>query len=302
MNRLWAVLAAFTGPGVAQALVGRRVVAVAFVAAFAAAAVSIGFSIYGFVFAIGVHVLSLLDTVVYVARHPVPKFDRTLEAGIFWVSLAMVAGLTKALVAEPFTFPTSSMVPTLRIGDAIFVSKVRSFARGDIVMFRHPCTHAPFVKRAIALAGDTIEVRCGVVFLNGKPLPHELVREGESYVDRNQGGEEFARVADRYRETLDGHRYDIYEGGDTEISDFPQDDFAPSCPKQPPIAKIAGAATDEPCARQRHLVVPPGHVFVLGDSRHNSYDSRFWGPVPVENIAGPVTGIYLPFERFGPVH
>lgn len=60
-------------------------------------------------------------------------------------------------------------------------------------------------------------------------------------------------------------------------------------------------APADPCAPHRHFVVPPGHVFGLGDNRPNSNDSRYWGAIPVGHIRGRVTGIWLPFARFGPV-
>ncbi|MBA3500210.1 MAG: signal peptidase I, partial [Deltaproteobacteria bacterium] len=58
---------------------------------------------------------------------------------------------------------------------------------------------------------------------------------------------------------------------------------------------------DVPCEPHRHFVVPSGHVFVLGDNRSNSNDSRYWGAVPVEGIRGRVIGIWLPLAHFGPI-
>ena len=300
MNRLWAVLAAFTGPGVAQALVGRRIVAVVFVTAFAVACVSIGFSIYGLVLALGVHVLSMLDTIIYVARHEVRSFERTLEAGIFWVTLVLVAGGVRGFVAESAKFPTSSMVPALAVNDHVFISKRAGWSRGDIVMFDHPCMPAAYVKRVIALGGDSVEIRCGSLYVNDMRVPHESL--GESTYKDLEEGRWFTRTATRYRETLGGRTYEIFDKPEPQ-GDFPRG-RGPSCDR-------GGASFDEgkpggedvdPCKPHHAFVVPPGHAFMLGDNRGNSNDSRHWGTVSVANIRGRVMGIWLPLDRFGPVH
>src|SRR5205814_4111671 len=126
--------------------------------------------------------------------------------------------------------PSESMVPTLRVGDDVLVDKLttrwKPIERGEVVVFTQPCAKVAYVKRVIALANDSVEVRCGVVYVDGKPL----ARDGA-------------------RETHNGHRYDVSLAG--EMHDFPTRDrlLAPSCSQgnfydtksTQPIGKIVDA-------------------------------------------------------------
>jgi signal peptidase I len=317
MKRLWPVLLAFTGPGVGQALVGRRRTAIVFAASSAIAMCALGFSVYALIVFLAIHAASILDTINYVGRKRTIAIEHSLEAVIVWVAFVGCAVLVRGYVAEAFKFPSSSMAPTLGIDDHVFVSKLQSYGRGDVVVFTHPCAHRSYGKRIVALANDTVEVRCNKLFINGKAVPTELVRATDTYKDRNEdSGGWFQRDASRYRETLGGNSYEIFDRPDraresrADAKDFPHE-TAPDCTasyndtgaatKQQPGTIVDTKSPDAPCEPHRHFVVPAGHVFVLGDSRNNSNDSRFWGAVPVENIIGKVIGIWLPIRRFGSV-
>ncbi|MDQ3335888.1 MAG: signal peptidase I [Myxococcota bacterium] len=257
--------------------------------------------------------------IIFVARTPTPPRTRTLEAAIFWGTLVVVAGLTKGFIAEAFMFPSSSMLPTLEVGAHVFASKRGTPGRGDVIVFDHPCGPAQYGKRIVALENDTVELRCNVLFINGKRVSTELVRANDSYADFHDYDQtSFRRNASRYRETLDGRTYEIFdrpdrpEQGVADQKDFPQDN-APDChthantlmgggPTKQKAGKIVDTRPpDVPCEPHRHFVVPSGHVFVLGDNRSNSNDSRYWGAVPVEGIRGRVIGIWLPLAHFGPI-
>ncbi len=244
--------------------------------------------------------------------------------------LAFVASVllqigTRMFVVEAFKAPSSSMSPTLEVDDHMFINKLnRSPSRGDIVVFRHPCTpESDYIKRVIALAGDTVEIRCTVVYLNGTPLARELVDANCTYQDRDMEGRWYTKECSRYRETLDGVSYEIFQERDLpsatdrrwDYKDFPQEQLH-SCADDAmthhavdnqPIGTIVETArrpgeTEDGCKLHHHFVVPEGTAFVMGDNRPNSNDSRYWGVAPVENIRGKLTGIWLPLSRLGAVH
>jgi len=214
--------------------------------------------------------------------------------------LALFAWAFRSFVVAPFSIPSGSMLPTLYIGDYLAVAKwpygysrfsfpfnIPSFsgrilsnlpARGDVAVFRPPGGDMEFVKRVIGLPGDTVEVRGGMLILNGRNLPREALRPFAMPISPNspckvvppaqpmiagvQGA--FRCLYPAYRETLPGGpTYTVLD----QIESPRADDFAP-------------------------VKVPAGHIFLMGDNRDDSLDSRFAtaeggiGMVPVENLVG----------------
>jgi len=223
---------------------------------------------------------------------------------VFWAVL--IALLVRTFAYEPFSIPSGSMLPTMMIGDYLFVSKWpygyssasfpfefppfkgRYFGslprRGDVVVFEGP-EGQDVVKRVIGLPGDSIAVEAGRVVLNGKPVPRERLddflmpispnspcRVVAPAVPMNRPGPDgqLACVYPAYRETLpDGPSYNVLDQTDSSFAD----NFGP-------------------------IRVPEGHVFVMGDNRDDSLDSRYpviaggMGFVPEDRIVGRAERVF----------
>jgi signal peptidase I len=201
----------------------------------------------------------------------------------------LIALFLRVLFFQPFTIPSASMEPNLYEGDYIIVSKFtygysrhsipfsppifsgrlmdRQAHRGDIVVFKLPRDgHTDYVKRLIGLPGDRIQMKQGLLYLNGVKVPRQFL--GTVKEDSGYG---FVRDVARFRETL--------PGGKTFITN----DFG----------------TDGELDNTDVYVVPEHHYFMMGDNRDNSSDSRVApeaggvGYVPEENLVGKAQIILL---------
>jgi signal peptidase I len=183
--------------------------------------------------------------------------------------------LLRQNVLESFRIPSGSMAPTLLPGDLLFASKgpsVASPARGDVVVFASPeDASQDFVKRVIGVAGDHVELAGYQVRVNGTPL--ETALEKANY--ELASGPNVVRGA-LWRESLGAHHYQV-------------------------LRDASHASTDA-----LDVTVAPGSVFLLGDNRDNSFDSRAFGSVPVRTLKAQVILIWaslgdagVRWERFG---
>lgn len=213
---------------------------------------------------------------------------RTIWEYVWTLSLmALIVFSCRSSLADWYEVPSGSMLPTIQLGDRIFVNKLaydlrmpfsgtyipfldktipyKKFAtlgepkRGDIVVFVYPeDNRTDYVKRLVGLPGDRIEVRANILYINGVAMPREVISQ-----DELPAGAEHDPEAMLYKETIEGVQHFVFEKN--------ADDYGPTS-------------------------VPDGMYFMMGDNRDNSSDSRAWGFVPAENLRGRALRVVLSFD------
>lgn len=185
-----------------------------------------------------------------------------------FLPIILVVLIVRSFIVEPFQIPSSSMEPTLDIGDFILVNKFtygirlpvtntkvianNEPQRGDVMVFFPPNDPRYFIKRVIGLPGDYIEYKDKVLYINGQRQEQQPLSAAPMDFERR----------DMLQENLDGRQHLVYHQ-----------------PRRPP--------------GDTAFVVREGHYFLMGDNRDNSSDSRVWGLVPEQNIVGKAFFIWM---------
>lgn len=221
---------------------------------------------------------------------PVKTKKKAIIENITSLALALlIVFMIRSSVVEAFKIPSGSMIPTLLVGDHIFVNKFAyglkiPFSdlvtdnpiyiwkrdppkRGDIVVFLYPKDESIYyIKRVVGVPGDTVEVRSNVVFINQKPVPRASIT-----------GEATKKVFD----SLDDPKYTI-SNLDLYMEHLDHTDHMIMQDKNNFMGENYPLVT-----------VPNDSLFVMGDNRNFSNDSRFWGFVPFRNVKGKAMVIWL---------
>jgi len=209
--------------------------------------------------------------------------------------VVFVALVLRSFVVEAYQIPSGSMIPTLQVGDHIFVNKMiygvripfteiklathfRQPRRGEIIVFTHPVSHdEDLIKRVVAVGGDEVELRDNVVYVNGVATARH--DDGaRHYFDFDEGSNQWVeRDAEAFDQKISSASF-------TTLQDptVPARGFGP-------------------------VRVPEGKLFVMGDNRDNSSDSRYWGFVPLNLVRGRAMVVWwsrgepegIRFGRFG---
>ena len=226
------------------------------------------------------------------------KQEKITKSDLDWSNTVYFAGFVASIVMfffiQAFQIPSASMRYTLVEGDHLFVNKavygfripftnirfgqLKEIQKGDVIILKFPASSREqlncgpetqygrdFVKRVVALPGDTVQVKEGHLWLNGEQVPqqpYEVYQPVERIQAKIAEGEE-----DVYQALWEQHLLDNYIPG-FEL----RDSFGP-------------------------VVVPEKTYFVMGDNRDESCDSRFWGPVPRENIKGKAWFVHWPLNK-----
>ncbi|HAR43280.1 MAG TPA: signal peptidase I [Bdellovibrionales bacterium] len=216
------------------------------------------------------------------------KAKKWLREIVSLAAMLVVVFAIRSSFFEPFKIPSGSMIPTLFVGDHIFVSKFSygwhlpftgwpsdqviaseqtPVRRGDVVVFLYPLDESlNYIKRVVGLPGDTVEMRDTVLHINDKPMPQEVVPPAvaEETFKKLNDPRFTAESITMLQEDIDGVKYYVF------------------------YAKTAAAMHSF-----APFTVPKESFFAMGDDRDYSRDSRFWGAAPLKNIKGKAKFIWL---------
>ncbi len=254
------------------------------------------FALILFLLTVATGAVALADRLVFARRRPANSPEPWwIEYPKSFFPVLLIVFLLRSFLAEPFKIPSSSMRPTLEVGDFILVNKfaygirlpiiekkiipLGDPGRGDVIVFRYPINPSQdFIKRVIGLPGDQVVYQDKKLTVNGMPLAQMPdgsygYLEGLTYV-----------TTERLIERRDGRSYTIAEN--------------PAAQPVYPL-NVRSFPGKENCVyndRGFTCKVPAGNYLMMGDNRDNSDDSRYWGFVPDDHIRGKAIFIWFNWD------
>lgn len=253
-------------------------------------------------FAIGSIAIVLYTVYDFIKNRQLPEkaHENVFKSALDWCNTVYFAGFVASIVMffflQAFKIPSASMRDTLLEGDHLFVNKTsygirlpfshkrlfeKPIKKGDIIVFAFPADSREqlncggsqygrdFVKRVVALPGDTVEVKDSRLYINGQAVEVQPYEKYDTVERQHYKPEEVpAALLESYQILWEAHKLESVFGM------FLRDQFGP-------------------------VVVPENTYFAMGDNRDNSCDSRFWGPVPKDNIKGKAWLLHWPPSRMG---
>ena len=232
------------------------------------------------------------------AEHAALKEPGWVEYSKAFFPVLLVVFLLRSFLAEPFKIPSSSMRPTLEVGDFILVNKftygirlpiiekkivpLGDPHRGDVVVFRYPLNPSQdFIKRVVGVGGDTVQYRDKQVTVNGTPWPQQpdgtytyleglRVESLQRSIELTDGRQDLAHTVSANPQAAPVYQQNVRPFPNREDCDYNDRGFT--------------------CR------VPAGHYFMMGDNRDNSDDSRYWGFVPDDHIRGKAFFIWFNWD------
>ncbi|MGE3920348.1 MAG: signal peptidase I [Gammaproteobacteria bacterium] len=238
---------------------------------------------FSFILTSAVIIMGLIALIDYLwlskKREKTAKIPAWIEHSRSLFPVLLFVLVVRSFIAEPFRIPSGSLEPTLLIGDFVLVNKFEYGLRlpvlekkavkisepkvGDIVVFHYPPNPSvDYIKRVVGVPGDHIRYINKVLYINNKPMDQKFLGYSMS-VDAN--GERV--VVKKMQENLLGTKHNIFI--DPEV-----------------------AAQDK-----IDIIVPPGKYFMMGDNRDESYDSRYWGFVPEQNLIGKAFLVWFSWNK-----
>jgi signal peptidase I len=215
------------------------------------------------------------------------KENTLKKKSVFWewtesLVVAIIGALfLRTFVIQAFKIPSSSMEETLLVGDFLFVNKFIYGTRiplrenrflefqepksGHVIVFRYPFRKRDFIKRCVAVSGDTVQIINKLVYVNGKPLEESYARHD----DPNIYTSSIKLEPGEYQKT--------WETGGFKQVGMTRDNFGP-------------------------VIIPEDYYFMMGDNRDNSDDSRFWGPLHKKFIKGRAFILYWSWKKWVPFY